>query len=323
VIALVIALAIVAAFFYALSDFLEQRAASRAASEQDEDTEQDGGRLARGLRSGLAAANRLIHDRIWFAGWAVGTLAYLIQALALHFGAVSVVQALQVTSLLFTLPLATYNRPERVRGREWLGGGAVVAGLALLFLVALRHQGAGHPDRGRMLFLLLLIAAAFVALIVVAFLKGGNTRAVLLAVAAGVAFASSASMVKLTTDDLATVGVPGTATDWPGYLVALTAIAGAVVQQAAFAAGKLPTAATAMILANPLVGTVFSFYAYGEHLPTGPLRLAGLAASGLIIIIGVYVLAHSPLLKGNDNDSAVEERSHGDERAERGEPARA
>jgi drug/metabolite transporter (DMT)-like permease len=296
---LVVVLAVVAAFFYACSDFLEQRAASRANPGDDESLP----RLRAAAHRIRWTWHRLLRDKVWFAGWAIGTFAYLVQAVALHFGAVSVVQALQVTSLLFTLPLSTYRRPERVGPREWAGGGAVCAGLAVFFLVRGGHQGTGQADRSRMLYLLLALSVAVLVLALLAVLHGGPSRAVLLAVAAGTAFASSASMVKLTTQDLATVGVPGTATDWPGYSLAVTGLVGTVLQQGAFAAGKLPTASTAMIVANPLVGTVFSIYAYGESLPTGVLGLGGLAVAGLLIITGVSVLAHSPLLRADDDPS--------------------
>lgn len=303
---LVIVLAVVAAFFYALSDFLEQRAASRASASAGSSPAGGSSRLARTLHSALGVFGRMLRDRVWFAGWAVGTFAYLVQAVALHFGAVSEVQALQVTSLLFTLPLSTLHRPERVGAREWLGGTGVVAGLALFFLVRGGEEGTGPADRSRMLYLLLALSIAVLVLAFLAVLHGGTARAVLLAVAAGTAFASSASTVKLTTQDLATVGVPGTATDWPGYSLAVTALVGTVLQQGAFASGKLPTASTAMIVANPVIGTVFSTYAYGEPLPAGVLGLGGLALSGAVVVAGVWVLAHSPLLRGRDDPAPAQ-----------------
>jgi drug/metabolite transporter (DMT)-like permease len=297
VLAIVIPLSLVAAFFYALSDFLEQRAAHRTVADEPDDTGLGvSRRLAEAGGSAVRTLRRLTHDRLWFAGWAVGTTAYFVQAAALHLGSVSVVQALQVTSLLFTLPLSTLGRPGNPRARDWLGGGLIVSGL-ILFLVA---RGAAHSadsaHRDRFLFILLLLLAAVVGLTVLAGLRRGPLRATLLAVAAGASFAASASLVKLTSDDLVTRGVAGTATDWPGYALAVVSVFGVLLQQVAFASGRLPVAATAMIVANPVVGTAIAIVGFAELLPDDPTRLAGLAAGAALVVAGVAVLSHSPLL---------------------------
>jgi drug/metabolite transporter (DMT)-like permease len=297
VLAIVIPLALVAAFFYALSDFLEQRAARRTVEDAPEETGLGASRrLATAAASAVRTLRRLTHDRLWFAGWAVGTTAYFVQAAALHLGSVSVVQALQVTSLLFTLPLSTVGRPERPQARDWLGGGFIVAGLILFLASRGAAPDAASAHRDRFLFILLMLLAAVVVLTVLAGLRSGPLRATLLACAAGASFAASASLVKLTSDDLVSRGVAATATDWPGYALAVVSVVGVVLQQVAFASGRLPVAATAMIVANPVVGTAIAIVGFAERLPDDPVRLAGLAAGAALVVAGVAVLAHSPLL---------------------------
>ena len=305
--AIVIPLALVAAFFYALSDFLEQRAARRTV-EDGPDVSALGAsrRLAVAAGSAVRTLRRLTHDRLWFAGWAVGTTAYFVQAVALHLGSVAVVQALQVTSLLFTLPLSTVGRPERPHSRDWLGGGFIVAGLILFLAARGAAADAGSAHRDRFLFILLMLLAAVVVLTVLAGLRSGPLRATLLACAAGASFAASASLVKLTSDDLVTRGISGTATDWPGYALAVVSVLGVVLQQVAFASGRLPVAATAMIVANPVVGTAIAIVGFAEQLPGDPARLAGLATGAALVVAGVAVLSHSPLL--TDRHPAAEER---------------
>jgi len=258
---LVVVLALVAAGLYAVSDFLEQRAASRAAA---------GG-----------AMRRMVKDPKWMAGWCVGTLAYGIQALALYLGTVLLVQLLQVTTLLFSLRLASIGRPERAGLREYLGGGAVVLGLGLLLAV---------------------MAAAIVVLAAFSRLRAGAFRAVTLALGAGIALGCCATLVKLTTADLTEHGVPGTAADWPGYLLAVATATGVVLQQIAFGSGRLPTATTAMLVANPLVGTIISVLGFGQRLPSSPGALLGIALGGLVIAAGVAILSTSPLLHGSASD---------------------
>lgn len=300
---LVLALGLLAALCYSLSDFFEQRAASRETRPADPDAPPPTGVLGR-IGGALAGAggtlHRLLHDRLWFAGWVVGTAAYLIQAAALHLGSVSVVQSLQVSSLLFALPLSTVRRNRQVHALDWLGGAAVAGGLAL-FLVA-RGTSSGTADRP---LILVLIGAALGAAAVLAglgALRSGTVRATLLACAAGLALATSASMVKLTTDDLTTGGIPRTATDWPGYGLAVAALIGLLLQQAAFGSGKLPVAVTAMTIANPAVGSLIGLIGFREGLPSGALPILSAVAALLLVAAGVLVLAHSPLLTGSEED---------------------
>ena len=99
----------------------------------------------------------------------------------------------------------------------------------------------------------------------------------------------------------------GTATDWPGYALAVVSVIGVLLQQVAFASGRLPVAATAMIVANPVVGTAIAIVAFAELLPGDPVRLAGLAFGAALVVAGVTVLSHSPLL--TDRPPAEPERA--------------
>ena len=304
----VVILAVGAAALYSLSDFLEQRAASRAASSEQfgEDSESSNGRFRQAARSAERTLRRLVSDRQWALGWAVGTTAYLVQAAALHLGSVSVVQSLQVTTLLFALPLSTIGTSLRPHARDWIGGASVCAALAVILVIREHAPHTGSAHRGRILFLLAMLAAAVVVLCAAAVVhRRGAVRATILAVAAGASFASSASLVKLTTDDLTNNGVLHTAMDWPGYSLAVATGVGVVLQQLAFASGRLPTATTAMTVANPVVGSFIAVIGFAEPLPSSPGLLAGLSLAAILLIVGVGLLAHSPLLRGEpDSDPA-------------------
>jgi hypothetical protein len=288
----VVLLAALAALLYAVSDFLEQRAAQRARRGLTPRRGTDRMGLLRSVGQG---ASRLVHDRLWLAGWAVGTLGYLAQGVGLHLGSVAVVQALQATTLLFSLPLATVGRPERPRLIDLLAAAAVCLGLGL-FLYAWGAQ-TGVPHRGRIIVLLLVIVAVIVVLTWMALRIEGVLRATFLAAGAGCAFACSALLVKLTSRDLTERGVIATALDWPGYLLALTSVAGVVLQQVAFASGRLPTATTASIVANPIVGTLIAIIGFDEHLPTEAWRRAFMVGAALSFAVGMAVLPRSPLLR--------------------------
>jgi hypothetical protein len=297
VLAIVILLALIAAFLYALSEYLQQRAAWRSATPADTDSDDD--RAARLLAEAGAAGRalrRMAKERVWFFGWGLGTLAFFVQAAALNLGSVSVVQSLQVTTLIFTLPLAGIGQTIRPRARDWIGAGTIAVGLAVFLAVRGVEPGASQAHRGRLLLLLFALAGTVLVLAAAGALRSGPIRATLFASAAGVSLAATASMVKLTSDDLVKHGIAYTATDWPGYALALGTAVGVILQQVAFTSGRLPVAATAMTIANPVVGTALAVIGFNEGLPTSAGGLAGLAVGAALVCAGVYVLAHSPLL---------------------------
>jgi drug/metabolite transporter (DMT)-like permease len=296
VLAIVILLAVVAAFLYALSEYLQQRAAWRNSTPVDMGADDRSARLLAEAGATGRALRRMARDRVWFAGWGLGTLAFFVQAAALNLGSVSVVQSLQVTTLIFTLPLAGIGQTVRPRARDWLGAGAIAVGLGIFLAARGVEPGASGAHRGRLLLVLIALAGLVVLLAAAGALRSGPIRATLFASAAGVSLAATASMVKLTSDDLVKHGIVYTATDWPGYALALGTAIGVVLQQVAFTSGRLPVAATAMTIVNPVVGTVLAVIGFNEALPRTAGGLAGLAVGAAVACVGVYVLAHSPLL---------------------------
>lgn len=286
----VIALGLVAAVLYALSDFLEQREAQRV---RQTAVAGPGGRMRR-LTQGAA---RLVRSPRWFAGWVLGTVAYLVQAAALHLGSVSIVQALQVTTLVFSLPLSTVGRRERPSRRDMAAATAVCLGLAMFLVARGGGSGSASPDRPVIVVVLVVVGTAVTMLCLVASSRSGPLRAVLLGVAAGATYGTSATMVKLTAHDLTTRGVAATAVDWPGYVLAVLAVGSVVLQQLAFAVGRLPTATTAIVVTNPVVGALAGIVGFDEPIPTDSLRLAVMAAAAVPLVAGLVVLPHSPLLR--------------------------
>ena len=300
----VIALAVAAAAMYAMSDFLEQRAASRTTYGTGSGRLVHESQWSRAWLSAEHIMRRLVTSRQWALGWLVGTLAYLVQAAALHLGSVSVVQSLQVTTLLFALPLSAIGSSLRPRLRDWIGAVSICIALILVLVVQEHAPHTGVEHRSRILFILLLLAAAVVLLVAAAVAHTGAVRPTMLALAAGTSFAVSATLVKVTTDDLTRYGVAQTARDWPGYTLALTTGVGLVLQQLAFASGRLPTATTAMTVANPVMGSVIAVIGFAQPLPSSLGPLTSLMLAVALLVLGVSLLTNSPLFLANDDGLA-------------------
>ncbi|MBB5912435.1 hypothetical protein BJY24_001302 [Nocardia transvalensis] len=283
---LVVALGVLAAFLFAAAGFLQQRAARDVVAEQP--------RAAR--VPGLSMLmRRLLRSRTWLRGWLTNLAGFGTQAAALQVGSVAAVQPLMSTQLLFAVPLEAAGRRRWPNPRDLLYALLVCAGLAVLFSVEGAAPLSGDPERDRVL-LATVSAAGLVALLAAASTRCSiRVAANTVAVAAGICFAMSAVFMKLTTQDLLHRGVPATAVDWPGYLLALSTLTGLLLEQAAFAAGPLPWAIAAMSVTNPVVSYLVGILAFRVEIPVSPGALAGIAVAGALVAWGISGLAHSPL----------------------------
>jgi drug/metabolite transporter (DMT)-like permease len=292
---LAVLLSLLAAMLFAVAAAAQQQAARTASTARDARHDEPSGHINRWLPV-LGLVRLLARDRIWLVGWVTNLLGFLTQAAALHFGSLAVVQPLLVTPLLFALPLTTLRVGRGPLKGDWAGGALICAGLAVLLSVRGAAPQAGDARRSHV-----LLAAACAMLLVAVLLVLGRSvhdrpqeRAMLVAVGAGICFAMSAVFITLTTDDLLNRGVAATATDWPGYALAVSTLVGLLLGQDAFAAGSLPTAVAAMTITNPVVSYLAGVFAFDVRPPTTSGALAGVAAAGALIAGGVVVLARSP-----------------------------
>ena len=285
----VVFLSLLAAFLFAASASIQQRAAQQ--NSRPYSAPGDGSRILIVLLPLLRLARRLIRSPLWLAGWAINLVGFMAQAVALHRGSVALVQPLLVAQLLFALPLAATLNQRRLTRWDWLAALAVSGGLAIFLAVRGIAPLEAEPDRWRA-FLALVSAAGLVCVLVAA--AAGRPpfqHAMLIATAAGVCFAMSAVLIKLTATDLVERGVAATALDWPGYALAGTTFAGLLLEQGAFATGSLPTAVATMTITNILASYTVGVLAFHAELPTSPGALAALAGAGALLCIGIVGLA--------------------------------
>jgi hypothetical protein len=280
----VTALALAAAFLFALSAFLQQRAA-RTIVGADTASLRDASGIKRLL-------SRLVRSRTWLAGWLTNLGGVGTQAAALKVGSVASVQPLMAAQLLFVLSLASAEQRRWPSGRDWLAASAVCAGLVLL-LTADASSLTGEPHRNRVF----LVTACVVSLVVI--LRQASRHAVpwlaslLVGVAAGLCHALNAVYLKLTVEDLYHGGLLATLFDWPIYALAATAMGGMLLVQIAFASGPLPPAVAAMSVTNPVASFVLGILAFDAPAPRDPGVLSAIAVSGVLIALGIVGLANA------------------------------
>jgi drug/metabolite transporter (DMT)-like permease len=294
---LAVGLALLTAFLFAGSDSLQQHAAhdTNYAPEVGRGTRRRGRPAI--VPALITLVRGLVHRPLWVAGWLINLVSFLVQAIALHFGSVALVQPILVTQLLFTLPMASAWCRRWPQARDWLSGLAISAGLAVFLGVRGAAPVKGEPERVRVLLAAGAIAVAVALLMMVSAGRRPLVHATLIAVAAGLCFSMSAVLMKLTTADLVIRGVGATARDWVGYGLAAATLAGLLLEQGAFAAGSLSAAAAAIAITNPLTSYLLGVLAFDVQPPTGPGVLAALAGAGALLFVGAVGLAHSPIVR--------------------------
>ena len=232
-----------------------------------------------------------VRDRRWWLG-AVGAVAnYSLQAGALALGSVMLVTALQVTSLLFALPIYARLAHHRVTRSEWMW--AVLLAAALAVLVTVGHPGGGQW-RGS-LGTWMAVAAVLGPILVLCVLgariwSGGSAAPVLLAVVAGSSLALFAVLTKGAVG--AVSGGFGAFLRAPeAYALIPAALAGMIFQQSSFRAGALTASLPTVTVAKPVVAAVLGVLVLGETLDADGPELFALITAATVVIVSTIALA--------------------------------
>lgn len=273
VIAVIAALA--AAFFNALAKFLQQGATKRLDGEES-------------LR--LSQMGALVKQPRWLAGEGSDVMAFLVQAVALGFGALILVQPLLVMALPFAVALRAVvgHQPPRVRGV--VGSALCVAGISLFLVMARPTTGGGPVTWGEIWPTALGLGAAVAVSLAAASRTRGNVRAVAYAFAAAIFYAVAAASVRVLTMQLSH-GIVAVLAHWSLYAVLVCGVVGVILVQQALKAGDLPAPVAVITVGNPLLSIVLGIVWLGESISTAPLALAAQAVGIAAVVAGVVVLA--------------------------------
>ncbi len=229
-----------------------------------------------------------LRDTRWWLGGVAAIVNYSLQAGALAWGSVVLVTALQVTALLFALPIYARLTKRRVTRWEWVWAVVLAGALAVVIIVGDPASGHQRASAGTWA----VVAAVMVPLLVVCAVaariwSGSPFAAALLAVVAGSALALFAVLTKGIVEvaeagPLAVLRAPEFV---PWLLLALT---GMIFQQSAFRAGALTASMPTMTVAKPVVAGLLGIFVLGETLNAyGPKSFVLVAAVAVVIVATV------------------------------------
>jgi len=232
-----------------------------------------------------------LRDTRWWLGGFGAIANYSLQAAALALGSVILVTALQVTSLLFALPIYARLAHHRVTRSEWIW--AVLLAAALAVLVTVGDPSAGRPRGSLQAWLIVAVVMGPLLVLCVVGARiwsGGSVAPVLLAVVAGSSLALFAVLTKGAVGALSGgLGALLRAPELYGLIPA--ALAGMIFQQSAFRAGALTASLPTVTVAKPVVASLLGMLVLREALDADGPELFALLASGVVVIISTIALA--------------------------------
>lgn len=239
----------------------------------------------------LTLFGMLLRDKRWWLGGLGDIGSYVLLAAALDDGSVLLVMSLQVTALLFALPIYSRMTGNRITRREW--SWALVLAVALAVLIAV-----GDPTGGQQRAPLhtWLVVAVVIGPLLLLCLLGARiwadrpVAALLLAAVAGTLLAVFAVLMK---------GVVDVLEHHPGdiwrsfelYALVFCGGAGMIYHQSAYRAGALTASLPTIIVAKPVVGGILGITVLAETLAAGGWEWFVLAVTLVVVIVATIGLA--------------------------------
>ena len=232
-----------------------------------------------------------VRDARWWLGGMGAIANYSLQAGALALGSVMLVTALQVTSLLFALPIYARLAHHRVTRWEWFWAVTLAGALAVLVTVGDPGTGSSRGSLGTWAAVAVVMGPILVACVLGARIWADSAIApVLLAVVAGSSLALFALLTKGAIG--AVSGGFGAFLRAPeSYCLIPAALAGMIFQQSAFRAGALTASLPTVTVAKPVVASMLGVFVLGETLNTSGPRVVTLLTAGVLVAVATVALA--------------------------------
>lgn len=268
-------LALCAALASAIGNVVRQRSAQEITDEQV-------GHLKLFLLS--------LRDTRWWLGGGGAVANYALQAAALTLGSVMLVSTLQVTALLFALPIYAHVTRSRVTRWEWTWAVLLAASLAVVVAVGDPDAGASRGSLGNWIVVAAIIGPVMLFCVLGARIWTGWLSAVLLAVVAGLVLALFAVLTKAVVEVVGGgVGELLRAPEFYAWIAA--ALAGMIFQQSSFRAGALTASLPTLVVIKPLAGALLGMVLLGEILDANGTGLLVAGAGIVLALVATVALA--------------------------------
>ncbi len=235
----------------------------------------------------------LLSNPLWLLGWVAVAGSFVFQAIALHNGAISLVQPLLVTELVFALVLRWLWLHQSIRPITWWAAALTCVSLTLFLAMAEPSGGSALPTSKAWASATAAVVGTAALLALLGRKGSPGRRAALLGAATSMLWALVATFIKATTDTLTQFGVLGMLTHWPVYALATAALAAEFLDQAALHVGPLSISQPFIVIVDPVVSIALSVWIFGETFTPHVVQLAVGSFAFAAMCVAVTVLALS------------------------------
>ena len=282
--------AMAGAITFGASDVIEQRATHKVAKRPPLD---------------LKLFADLVANRLWVIGIAIDIAASAMQAIALHFGPLALVQPILVLDLLFAVVI-TYVLERRRPDRVSAAGVLCCTGGLVLFLAVARPQSPPVTVAPTILLPLGLGSAGAIALCLVAWrVSPQRFLPLATAFACGAIFGVTAFLLQQVTQTIGR-GFNPPSQQWPLYAFIVAEPVGFLLNQNAFQESSLIAPVLAIrTVTDPLVAIGIGLVWLNEQIASSPAAIAAEVAGLIVMSVGVVALAYrSPHLAAKSSAPA-------------------
>ncbi|MEE6176783.1 DMT family transporter [Mycobacterium sp. 050134] len=258
----------------------------------------------------LALFGMLLRDKRWWMGGLGDISSYCLLAAALDKGSVLLVMSLQVTALLFALPIYSRFTRHPVTRQEWMWAVLLAAALAVVIAVGQPAGGQEHGALTSWLVVALVMGPPLLLFLVCAKIWSDRpAAALLLAAVAGSLLAVFSVLMKGVVD----VIEHGAGRLWQTpelYAWVFAGVAGMIIHQSAYRAGALTASLPTIIVAKPVVAAVLGITVLGETLHADGTGWLVLAVAAVVVIVATVGLARgeaATMAAGAGRDVRIDE----------------
>lgn len=242
----------------------------------------------------------LLRKPRWLAGIGCMVAGYLLAAWSIGHLALTLVEPLLTTNLVWALMLAVPVSRQTVRAAEVAGALILIGGVTLLSVSrSAKPVGLSFGSFSHWYAAAIIAGIAFAA-VRAGYRRRGPVRATLTGLGAGLVFGIQDALTRQTLQILQGDPHPVSTllTGWPAYALVGAGILGIWLMQNAFSAAPLRASLPAVAAGEPVAGITLGILVFGDRVQISAGTLAMQAAGIAALIIGVVVVARSRALSG-------------------------
>jgi drug/metabolite transporter (DMT)-like permease len=281
------ALAVLAAFLFAIGTVLQQKGTMSTEAGEDDPR----------------FLVQILRRPVWLAGAVLMASGWVVQAMALDRGSLVVVQSLVALSLVIALPLGALLTDQHIGRREVLGAGLTLVGI-IFFVSAGQPQGGNpNPSAEAWWAAIVVVYVLVVALFFVGARFTGAAKALTYGAAAGLGYGLQAAVTKTFVTEVGS-GIVALLSSWSVYVLILSALTGFALQQSSLKTGVLAPAMASANSVTLFTSVILGVAVYDEMLSKSGAGHVSSAFLGLAIALaGIALLAGATAPEASEHQS--------------------